>query len=424
MKNCSFRSSKATMAPLRGFEAKTLLFLVGLALISCGAQAARRGLVDNGATVFDVTTYGAKPDNGQTDNSMAFIQAWNAACKSTGAAKLVIPPGTFMTSEVFFYGPCTCQTPIIVEVEGTVLAQSDLSEFPDNQWISVRHVDSLIIQGQGTLHGQGEAVWKFDSCGGKTKCDSRLPATIVFSDVSNSIVQGISLVNSKGFNLKICDSSNFTVQNITITAPADSPNTDGIHISRSNQVTILGCTIGTGDDCISIGEGATNVSVSGITCGPGHGISIGSLGLRPDEHDVSGIVVKNCTLTNTTNGARIKSWHQSPRIQASNIVFEDLVMNEVRNPIFIDQHYGSKKKPGSSLVKISDVHFKNIRGTTISTNAVALSCSDVVPCEGIELVDIDLSYTGGSTIQNFIFSSACEHAIATFSGKQNPPPCK
>lgn len=157
---------------------------------------------------------------------------------------------------------------------------------------------------------------------------------------------------------------------------------------------------------------------------PGHGISIGSLGLRPDEHDVSGIVVKNCTLTNTTNGARIKSWHQSPRIQASNIVFEDLVMNEVRNPIFIDQHYGSKKKPGSSLVKISDVHFKNIRGTTISTNAVALSCSDVVPCEGIELVDIDLSYTGGSTIQNFIFSSACEHAIATFSGKQNPPPCK
>ena len=74
--------------------------------------------------------------------------------------------------------------------------------------------------------------------------------------------------------------------------------------------------------------------------------SIGSLGRRPDEEDVRGIFVTNCTLSDTTNGARIKTWHQSPELQASNIVYENIVMNNVRNPIFIDQNYGSKNKPG------------------------------------------------------------------------------
>lgn len=69
------------------------------------------------------------------------------------------------------------------------------------------------------------------------------------------------------------------------------------------------------------------------------------MGKRPDETDVSGVTVTNCTLTGTTNGARIKTYHDSPTLQASGIIFEDLIMNEVANPIIIDQHYNSKKNP-------------------------------------------------------------------------------
>ena len=67
-------------------------------------------------------------------------------------------------------------------------------------------------------------------------------------------------------------SVNVTVQNVTITAPGDSPNTDGVHVSRSENVNVLDSTIGTGDDCVSIGAGNTNVTVARIVCGPGHGL--------------------------------------------------------------------------------------------------------------------------------------------------------
>lgn len=66
-KNCS-PWFKVTMGIVKRFEVNALLF-VGLALLSCGAKGARRGLVNNVATVFDVTKHGAIAD-AQTDCAM------------------------------------------------------------------------------------------------------------------------------------------------------------------------------------------------------------------------------------------------------------------------------------------------------------------------------------------------------------------
>ena len=70
--------------------------------------------------------------------------------------------------------------------------------------------------------------------------------------------------------------------------------------------------------------------------------SVGSLGKYPDEKDVRGVVVTNCTLRNADNGVRIKTWGGSPPSQASNILFQDIIMDNVKRPIIIDQTYGSK----------------------------------------------------------------------------------
>ncbi|MCH88097.1 polygalacturonase, partial [Trifolium medium] len=87
--------------------------------------------------------------------------------------------------------------------------------------------------------------------------------------------------------------------------------------------------------------GTRNVWISDVFCGPGHGISVGSLGKNDGEEDLDNIVVKNCTFSGTSNGVRIKSWAAQLKktLIASNFLYEDIVMDNVQYPIIIDQDY-------------------------------------------------------------------------------------
>lgn len=128
-------------------------------------------------------------------------------------------------------------------------------------------------------------------------------------------------------------------RHVKISAPGTSPNTDGIDIGYSTNIHIVDSNIGTRDDCIALVGGTQSINISGVTCGPGHGISIGSLGKSPIGDVVKDINVKNCTFINTQNGVRIKTWPSSVTGVASNITFEDITMIKAGNPIIIDQHY-------------------------------------------------------------------------------------
>ncbi|RDX84912.1 hypothetical protein CR513_33962 [Mucuna pruriens] len=77
--------------------------------------------------------------------------------------------------------------------------------------------------------------------------------------------------------------------------------------------------------------------------------------------------------------------------------FEDLIMVDVMNPVIIDQEYCpwnqcTKKNP--SKVKISKVSFKNIKGTSKTQEGVILICSGGVPCDGVQITDVDLTFNG------------------------------
>lgn len=67
--------------------------------------------------------------------------------------------------------------------------------------------------------------------------------------------------------------------------------------------------------------------------------SIGSLGKDWEESGVQNVTVKTVTFTRTDNGVRIKSWARESRGFAKNIRFQHCVMNNVKNPIVIDQNY-------------------------------------------------------------------------------------
>jgi polygalacturonase len=74
------------------------------------------------------------------------------------------------------------------------------------------------------------------------------------------------------FHIAFNGCENVKADGVKILAAGNSPNTDGIHVQKSSHVMIVNSKIRTGDDCISIGPGTSNLWIENIACGPGHGI--------------------------------------------------------------------------------------------------------------------------------------------------------
>ncbi|KAK4593306.1 hypothetical protein RGQ29_017429 [Quercus rubra] len=337
----------------------------------------------NAVQVFDIKSYGGQPN---ADITLAMTKAWTTAC-AVARSKVVFSAGTYKIGVVTLLGPCK-------------EAPSDVASFKSKDfWVSFQHIDNLTVLGGGVFDGKGQTAWQKNNCNQEYNCKI-LPTHIRFDFLTNSIVRDIQSKDSKFFHINVLGCKSLQIQHVTITAPKNSPNTDGIHIGRSSSITITNANIGTSDDCISIG-----VTVNQVTCGLGHGISVGSLGR-----------VIGGTLSSTENGVRIKTWPASPPGIASDIHFENIIMNNVANPILIDQGYCpnsqcSNKSP--SKVKINNVSFKNIRGTSSTKEVVKLICSNGVPCQQVVVADIDLVYkgAGGSA------TSTCVNVKPAISGK-------
>lgn len=88
----------------------------------------------------------------------------------------------------------------------------------------------------------------------------------------NVEIGGLRSVNSKMFHIVMNGCENVKLEGVKVKASGNSPNTDGIHVQHSTGVTISSTKISTGDDCVSIGPGATNLWIENVVCGRGHGI--------------------------------------------------------------------------------------------------------------------------------------------------------
>ncbi|KAJ0035868.1 hypothetical protein Pint_26398 [Pistacia integerrima] len=321
--------------------------------------------------------------------------------------------GRFLLGKVEFKGQCN-NNDIVIRLDGTLVAPSDYNVIGDDgNWLMFEHVNGVSING-GTLDGQGVGLWTFNE------------RFVNFSSVyvrinrslatqKNIVINGLTSLNSQKFHIVINGYNNVKAQGVKVSASGISPNTDGIHVQSSSDVTIMNSKIGTGDDCVSIGPGATNLWIENVACGPRHGINIGSLGKDKEEAGVQNVTVKTVTFTGTQNGVRIKSWGRPTSGFARNILFQHAIMNNVQNPIVVDQNYCPNKKncPG---VKISDVKYQDIHGTSTSEVAVKFDCSSRYPCSGISLEDVKLTYN------NQPAKASCSHADGS-AGVVQPNAC-
>ncbi|CAI9100146.1 OLC1v1037086C1 [Oldenlandia corymbosa var. corymbosa] len=354
------------------------------------------GSVFSEAGVYNVLNYGATSYN-KGDSSNAFLKAWNLACAESGKPTILIPEKwTFLVYPVNFQGPCKAKN-VVFMLSGTIVAPELPSVWKGrdtSKWLIFGGVNGLIVDGYGVIDGRGKGWWD-QSCKHNTwkGCTSLAPTAISFHGCNDSTVKNIHITNSAQVHMYLGRLRDFGVDNIKIQAPWWTPNTDGIHIQASSNLGISNSVIGSGDDCISVGDYTSNVWISKISCGPGHGISIGSLGKDSNFVQVSGIHVSDSYFDRTTNGARIKTW-QVGRGYAQDITFKNLQFYKVRNPIIIDQNYCDVRndcKEQVTGVKIRNVTYSTLYGTSDTDIAINLKCSKSVPCSEIWMDNIHLA---------------------------------
>ncbi|KAL0720584.1 hypothetical protein Bca4012_035183 [Brassica carinata] len=329
---------------------------------------------------FNVKRYGARGD-GRTDATEPFLTAWSLACESRARAMVYIPRGTYLVRNLVFWGPC--KNIITFKIDGKLVAPANYwSIGSSGYWILFAKVNRISVYG-GILDARGSGYWSCRKKGGHCPQGAR---SISFSWCNNVLLSGLTSLYSQT-------------------------------IHASSGVTISGGVIGTGDDCIALNQGSKNIWIERLNCGPGHGISIGSLGEYANEEGVQNVTVTSSTFTRTQNGVRIKTWARPSNGFVKNVYFRNLVMRNVQNPVIIDQDYcpNGKGCPNqSSGVKISGVTYSNIKGTSITPIAMRLECSGSHHCTGITLKNINLKYMRRSS------ASYCKNAHGRASGVMIP----
>ncbi|KAL3641846.1 hypothetical protein CASFOL_012661 [Castilleja foliolosa] len=347
--------------------------------------------------VVNVDSFGAVGD-GVADDTQAFVNAWKQACPIQKSVMLVPKSKTYLVKATTFNGPCAPK--FVVQIEGTIVAPSDPETWDPTSprtWLVFNNLTRFVIQGLGVVEGSG-AKWWANSCK-KNKSNPCISAPTALTIDSSSAVKmkGLTIQNGQQMNVIVARSSVVRLMGVKVSAPASSPNTDGIHLTSSTNVVLQNCKIGTGDDCISIVNGCSNIKMKNIYCGPGHGISIGSLGNNNSTAKVEGIVLDNGYLNNTNNGLRLKTY-QGGTGYAKAIRFQNVHMENVANPVIIDQFYCDSKTKCPimpSAVQISQIMYRNITGTSPSKNVMKFACSDTIPCTNIILSNISLKSIDG-----------------------------
>ena len=205
--------------------------------------------------------------------------------------------------------------------------------------------EDVNVYGGGTLDGNGQ-IW-YDLYAE----DIYILRPVLFGTVGlkGGSISNLQFRYSPQYYNWVANSSNVVFDNIDISGFSKTKNvaknTDGWDTYRSDHITIQNSVVNNGDDCVSFKPNSTSILVQNMYCNGSHGISVGSLGQYPTETDiVEDIYVRNISMYNATDGARIKVWPNAPSAQSGDLQGGG-GMGRVRNVTY-EGKYSSKTIPG------------------------------------------------------------------------------
>ena len=377
----------------------------------------------------NVRQFGAVGD-GVHDDTPA-IQAAINCCPKHG--RVLIPAGTYHVLPIFL------KSHIRLEIaEGAVLQlETDRSRFPVapgmiqstdedrdlnlGSWegnpldmyvsfIYGYHVEDVVIYGQGVLDGQGDkGDWWVNP---KVRRGAWRPRMFFINRCKDVAVQGITFRNSPSWNLQPYFSKHLKFLNITVNAPANSPNTDGFDPESCNDILLAGAHFSLGDDCIALKAGklymgatyetpCEHVEISHCLMENGHGgMTVGSEMAGGVKH----ICVHDCVMRNTDRGLRVKTRRGRGRNGViDDIVFDHVEMERVGTPFVVNCMYfcdpdgksdyvqSREKQPVDDRTpRIGTVAFRHVNATDVTCAGYFLGLPEK-PIEHVIMEDVSIA---------------------------------
>lgn len=162
---------------------------------------------------------------------------------------------------------------------------------------------------------------------------------IELNRVSNVLIEGIVITDSKHWTMPIFKSKNVRINNVKIINGNDWD--DGVDIVGSQHITLQNSFIRTKDDCVAIKSG-----VSYFT-------------RFKNEENVKHITVENCVLWNAEWGNAVEIGYELRCDTVSDVTFRNLDIIHVQGPN--DYHEGCFTIHNGDRAVVSNVLYQNIR---------------------------------------------------------------
>ena len=369
------------------------------------------------AATCDVRSFGAKGDGIAKDT--AAIQTAIDTCAAKGGGTVRLTAGTYLSAPIVLKSNITLQ----LDKGATLLGSPDHADYPDKiefrlpalqSLVSATNAENVAIIGEGTIDGQGESWWQM----ARTVHDAGVmgnphprPRLVVFDHCKHVRVEGVTIQNSPFWQLVPYYCDDVVIHNVRILAPYPSPNTDAVDPFSSSNVRIDHLYADTGDDDIAIKSGAINspggddpsrnITISDCTFLHGHGLSVGS----ELAGGANNILAERIHFKGTDNGIRVKAARDRGN-DVSNLVFRDIDMKDVKNPLVISEYY-PRILPSETAIEPAPVtrltpHFHNIVFQNVTATGDEMAGAIVglpeAPVTDVVLQNVNISGDKGLSI--------------------------
>ncbi|KAM1531221.1 hypothetical protein ACFX1Z_020206 [Malus domestica] len=389
--------------------------------------------------VMSIEAFGGVGD-GTTSNTEAFRRAilHMQAFGNTGGSQLNVPKGRWLTGSFNL----TSNFTLFLEHGAVILGSQDPKQWPvieplpsygrgrerlGGRHISLVHGDGLtnvVITGHnGTVDGQGKMWWEL--WWNRTLEHTR-GHLLEIKNSRNILISNLTFRNSPFWTIHPVYCSNIVIKDMTILAPLNAPNTDGIDPDSSTNVCIEDCYIESGDDLVAVKSGwdhygikmarpSSNIIIRRVngttpTCS---GVGIGS----EMSGGISNITIEDLHVWDSAAGVRIKS-DKGRGGYIANVSISNLMMERVKIPIRFSR--GANDHPDKGWDPKAVPHVKGI----FISNVLSLNSTKAPELKGIEGASFERICFKNVTVLGLAPSAVwrCEF-VSGFADGVFPVPC-